>query len=48
MKRFLALFAVAALAALCTACAGGSAPASSGARGITMYGTIAEGITFPQ
>ncbi|MEX3963350.1 hypothetical protein AB4Y42_14200 [Paraburkholderia sp. EG286B] len=47
MKRFLALFAAAALAALCAACAGGSAPPpSSGASGITMYGTIDEGITF--
>ncbi len=46
MKRFLALFAAAALAALCAACAGGSAPSSSSASGITMYGTIDEGVTF--
>jgi hypothetical protein len=46
MKRFFALFAAAALAALCAACAGGSAPPSSGASGITMYGTIDEGVTF--
>ncbi|PVY29706.1 hypothetical protein C7413_12592 [Paraburkholderia silvatlantica] len=46
MKRFLALFAAAALAALCTACAGVSAPSSSGTSGITMYGTIDEGVTF--
>jgi ABC-type glycerol-3-phosphate transport system substrate-binding protein len=42
MKRILVL---GALALLCAACAqGGSAP-SSGASGITMYGTIDEGIT---
>ncbi|SDD53706.1 hypothetical protein [Paraburkholderia lycopersici] len=50
MKRFLARFvaplAAAALVSLCAACAqGGSAP-SSGASGITMYGTIDEGVTF--
>jgi hypothetical protein len=46
MKRFLGLLAVAALVSLCAACAqGGSAPSSS-ASGITMYGTIDQGITF--
>ena len=41
MKRFLAFFAI---ALLCGACAqGGSAPSSS-ASGITMYGTLDEGI----
>jgi len=46
MKRFLGLFAAAALLSLCAACAqGGSAP-SSGASGITMYGTIDEGVSF--
>ncbi len=46
MKRFLALFAAAALAALCAACAGGSTPPSNSTSGITMYGTIDEGVTF--
>jgi len=42
MKQILVL---AALALLCAACAqGGSAP-SSGASGITMYGTFDQGIT---
>jgi ABC-type glycerol-3-phosphate transport system substrate-binding protein len=41
MKRILAL---AAIALLCTACAGGTTPSSS-ASGITMYGTIDQGIT---
>ena len=41
MKRFLAFFAI---VLLCGACAqGGSAPSSS-ASGITMYGTLDEGI----
>ena len=44
MKRFLGLFAAAVLVSFCAACAqGGSAP-SSGASGITMYGTIDEGV----
>jgi hypothetical protein len=44
MKRFLALFSFAALAFLCGACAqGGSAPSNS-TSGITMYGTLDEGI----
>jgi hypothetical protein len=43
MKRFLTLFATATLVSLCAACAGGSMPSSSGS-GITMYGTIDEGI----
>ncbi|PVX83790.1 hypothetical protein [Paraburkholderia unamae] len=44
MKRFLVLFALVALAPLCAACAqGGSMPSSSGS-GITMYGTIDQGI----
>lgn len=41
MKRILAL---AALALLCAACAGGT-PSSNSASGITMYGTIDEGIS---
>jgi len=46
MKRFLGLIVAAALASLCAACAqGGSAP-SSGASGITMYGTLDEGVAF--
>ncbi|CAB3794726.1 hypothetical protein LMG28688_03956 [Paraburkholderia caffeinitolerans] len=43
MKRILALMAI---ALLCTACAGGTAPSNSTASGITMYGTIDEGITI--
>lgn len=42
MKRILAL---AALTLLCTACASGT-PASNSASGITMYGTIDEGISI--
>ncbi|WP_322046225.1 hypothetical protein [Paraburkholderia sp. J67] len=42
MKRILAL---AAVALLCAACAGGTPPSSSSS-GITMYGTLDEGITF--
>jgi hypothetical protein len=41
MKRILAL---AALTLLCAACAGGT-PSSNSASGITMYGTIDEGIS---
>ncbi|PXW26588.1 hypothetical protein [Paraburkholderia caballeronis] len=41
MKRILA---VAALALLCAACAQGGPP--SGGGGISMYGTVDEGITF--
>ncbi|WP_322033669.1 hypothetical protein [Paraburkholderia sp. J76] len=44
MKRFLALFAAAAIACLCAACAGGSTPSSNSASGITMYGTLDEGV----
>ncbi|WP_413186909.1 hypothetical protein [Paraburkholderia sacchari] len=43
MKRILALIAI---ALLCTACAGGTTPSSSSASGITMYGTIDQGITI--
>ncbi|WP_181969833.1 hypothetical protein [Paraburkholderia sp. DHOC27] len=40
------LFAIAALL-ICSACAqGGSAPPSAGQSGITMYGTIDEGISY--
>ncbi|HKU00783.1 MAG TPA: hypothetical protein VJS30_30255 [Paraburkholderia sp.] len=42
MKRILVL---AALALLCAACAQGGGAPSSSASGITMYGTIDEGIT---
>jgi hypothetical protein len=45
MKRFLALFAVAALVSVCAACAQGGSGPSSSASGITMYGTIDQGIT---
>jgi len=41
------LLAIAAAALLCTACAqGGSAPPNADSSGITMYGTIDEGVTF--
>jgi hypothetical protein len=43
MKRILAL---AALTLLCAACAGGTPPSGSSASGITMYGTIDEGISY--
>ncbi|WP_321843165.1 hypothetical protein [Paraburkholderia bannensis] len=43
MKRILAL---AALTLLCAACAGGTPPSGSSSSGITMYGTIDEGVTF--
>ncbi|WP_293033699.1 hypothetical protein [Paraburkholderia sp.] len=45
MTRFLAIAAACSLAILCTACAGGSMP-SSDASGITMYGTLDEGIVI--
>jgi opacity protein-like surface antigen len=46
MKRLLALGAACFLALLCAACAqGGPAPAND-VSGITMYGTLDEGITF--
>ncbi|WP_180970600.1 hypothetical protein [Burkholderia sp. WAC0059] len=42
MKRF---FALAAAVLLCAACAQGGAPSSSsGASGITMYGTLDQGV----
>ena len=46
MKRFLGLFAAAALLSLCAACAQGGSGPSSSASGITMYGTIDEGVSF--
>ncbi|WP_322105151.1 hypothetical protein [Paraburkholderia sp. J41] len=48
MTRFLASLAAIALTLSCVACAGGGSGSgsSSGASGITMYGTIDEGITF--
>jgi hypothetical protein len=45
MKRLLALAAACSLVLLCAACAQGGPAPSSGASGITMYGTIDEGIT---
>jgi ABC-type glycerol-3-phosphate transport system substrate-binding protein len=45
MKFFLAIATLAA-AALLAGCAGGSGPSQSGSSGITMYGTIDEGVTF--
>ncbi|HTR10096.1 MAG TPA: hypothetical protein VMJ11_26275 [Paraburkholderia sp.] len=45
MKRFLALFAIAALVSLLAACAQGGSTPLGGASSITMYGTIDEGIT---
>ena len=44
MKRFLALAAICSLTLLGAACAQGGAGPSSDASGITMYGTIDEGI----
>ncbi|MGF6723706.1 ABC-type glycerol-3-phosphate transport system substrate-binding protein [Paraburkholderia sp. GAS41] len=44
MKR---LLAIAVTVLLCAACAqGGSAPSSADSSGITMYGTIDEGISY--
>jgi len=41
------LFAIAAAALVCVACAqGGSAPPGADSGGVTMYGTIDEGISF--
>jgi opacity protein-like surface antigen len=41
------LLAIAATVLLCAACAqGGSAPPSADSSGITMYGTIDEGISY--
>jgi opacity protein-like surface antigen len=41
------LIAIAAAALLCAACAqGGSAPPSADSSGITMYGTIDEGLSY--
>ncbi|WP_296655706.1 hypothetical protein [Paraburkholderia sp.] len=45
MTRLLASAAACSLAILCTACAGGPV-ASSDASGITMYGTLDEGIVI--
>ncbi|WP_233863841.1 hypothetical protein [Paraburkholderia adhaesiva] len=44
MKRFFALAAVCSLALLGTACAQGGSMPSNGASGITMYGTVDEGV----
>ena len=41
------LLAIAATVLVCAACAqGGSAPPSADSSGITMYGTIDEGISY--
>jgi hypothetical protein len=41
------LFAIAAAVLLCAACAqGGSGPPGADSSGITMYGTIDEGISY--
>jgi hypothetical protein len=40
------VFAIAAALLLCSACAQGGPPAPSGDSGITMYGTIDEGISY--
>ncbi|MGF6777960.1 hypothetical protein [Paraburkholderia sp. GAS334] len=46
MKLFFAIAALVAMA-LCAGCAqGGAGPSQSGSSGITMYGTIDEGVTF--
>jgi hypothetical protein len=44
--RFLLAVSTFALAILCAACAQGGAPSQTGSSGITMYGTIDEGVTF--
>ena len=44
MKRLLAFAAACSLALICVACAGTGPAPSSDASGITMYGTIDEGI----
>lgn len=45
MKAWLAV--ALAVAAVCAGCAqGGSSPSGSDGNGITMYGTIDQGITF--
>jgi hypothetical protein len=44
--RLLLAVSTFALAVLCAACAQGGAPSETGSSGITMYGTIDEGITF--
>lgn len=46
MKRLLAFAAICSLALLCAACVQGGPAPSSDASGITMYGTIDEGIVF--
>lgn len=46
MKRLLAFAILGSLALLCAACAqSGYVPSSSDANGISMYGTIDEGVT---
>ncbi|CAG4890885.1 hypothetical protein [Paraburkholderia gardini] len=46
MKRYFAI-AAAAFAVLCAGCAqGGASSSQSDSSGITMYGTIDEGVTF--
>lgn len=45
MKIILAV-SVLAVAVLCAACAQGGAPSQEGSSGITMYGTIDEGVSF--
>jgi hypothetical protein len=44
--RFLLAVSAFALAVLCGACAQGGAPSQPESSGITMYGTIDEGVTF--
>jgi hypothetical protein len=46
MKFFLAIATLAAAALLAGCAQGGSGPSQSGASGITMYGTIDEGISI--
>ncbi|WP_169740121.1 hypothetical protein [Paraburkholderia acidipaludis] len=46
MKRFLALAAACSLALLCAACAQGGPAPSNDVSGVTMYGTLDEGIVI--
>jgi hypothetical protein len=46
MKLLIAIAALIAVALFAGCAQGGSSPVQSGSSGITMYGTIDEGVTF--